>query len=108
MTPMRTLIAGLGAGTVEAIVAVSPMETVKVKFIQDQTSSSPKYRNFFHGIGVIVRDSGLRGLYQGVLATVLKQASNQAIRFSVYNPLKEWMQVGRRLRYHYRISAHLA
>lgn len=33
---------------------------------------------------------GLRGTYQGLTATVLKQGSNQAIRFYVMTSLKNW------------------
>ncbi|XP_024908469.1 tricarboxylate transport protein, mitochondrial-like, partial [Cynoglossus semilaevis] len=61
-----------------------------VKFIHDQTSANPKYRGFFHGVGEIVRQQGLRGSYQGLTATVLKQGSNQAIRFFVVTSLKNW------------------
>lgn len=34
--------------------------------------------------------SGLRGTYQGLTATVLKQGTNQAIRFYVMNALRNW------------------
>uniref|UniRef100_A0A672SI10 Tricarboxylate transport protein, mitochondrial n=1 Tax=Sinocyclocheilus grahami TaxID=75366 RepID=A0A672SI10_SINGR len=84
------LICGLGAGVAEAIVVVCPMETVKVKFIHDQTSANPKYRGFFHGVREIVRTQGLKGTYQGLTATVLKQGSNQAIRFYVMTALRNW------------------
>lgn len=83
---------GLGAGVAEAVVVVCPMETVKVKFIHDQTSSNPKYRGFFHGVREIVREQGLKGTYQGLTATVLKQGSNQAIRFFVMTSLRNWYQ----------------
>ncbi|KAI1232991.1 hypothetical protein IHE44_0006181 [Lamprotornis superbus] len=86
----RGLICGLGAGVAEAVVVVCPMETVKVKFIHDQTSPNPKYRGFFHGVREIVREQGLKGTYQGLTATVLKQGSNQAIRFFVMTSLKNW------------------
>uniref|UniRef100_A0A803VYT4 Citrate transport protein n=1 Tax=Ficedula albicollis TaxID=59894 RepID=A0A803VYT4_FICAL len=86
----RGLICGLGAGVAEAVAVVCPMETVKVKFIHDQTSPNPKYRGFFHGVREIVREQGLRGTYQGLTATVLKQGSNQAIRFFVMTSLKNW------------------
>lgn len=66
------------------------METVKVKFIHDQTSANPKYRGFYHGVREIIREQGLRGTYQGLTATVLKQGSNQAIRFYVMTSLKNW------------------
>uniref|UniRef100_A0A182T519 Citrate transport protein n=1 Tax=Anopheles maculatus TaxID=74869 RepID=A0A182T519_9DIPT len=83
------LLAGLGAGVAEAILAVTPMETVKVKFINDQRSATPKYKGFFHGVGMIVRQEGLSGVYKGLTATILKQGSNQAIRFYVMETLKD-------------------
>uniref|UniRef100_G3NJN2 Uncharacterized protein n=1 Tax=Gasterosteus aculeatus aculeatus TaxID=481459 RepID=G3NJN2_GASAC len=79
----RGLFCGLGAGILEAVVVVCPMETVKVKFIHDQTSANPKYKGFFHGVREIIKAQGIRGTYQGLTATVLKQGSNQAIRFYV-------------------------
>ena len=56
----RTLLCGLGAGVTEAVVIVCPMETVKVKFIHDQTQPNPKYRGFFHGVREIVRQEGVK------------------------------------------------
>ncbi|PAA59827.1 hypothetical protein BOX15_Mlig005712g1, partial [Macrostomum lignano] len=86
----RKFLCGLGAGICEAIFAVTPMETVKVKFINDQNSANPKFRGFFHGVREIVREQGLRGCYQGLTATMMKQGSNQAIRFLVVESLKDW------------------
>ncbi|KAJ8786672.1 hypothetical protein J1605_006161 [Eschrichtius robustus] len=83
----RGLQCGLGAGVADAVVVVCPMETIKVKFIHDQTSPSPKYRGFFHGVREIVWERGLKGTYQGLVATVLKQGSNQAILFFVVTSL---------------------
>jgi len=83
------LLCGLGAGVAEAIFAVTPMETVKVKFIHDQGLAKPNYRGFFHGVREIIRTEGIRGTYQGLTATMLKQGSNQAIRFYVMETLKE-------------------
>ena len=65
------------------------METVKVKFIHDQRLAKPNYHGFFHGVREIIRTEGLRGTYQGLTATMLKQGSNQAIRFYVMETLKE-------------------
>ncbi|VDO82121.1 unnamed protein product [Schistosoma margrebowiei] len=56
LTAGRKLLCGLGAGVCEAIMVVTPMETIKVKFINDQTSKNPHYRGFFHGCGCIVKE----------------------------------------------------
>ncbi|XP_064401377.1 tricarboxylate transport protein, mitochondrial-like [Halichondria panicea] len=90
----QVLLAGLGAGVSEAILVVCPMETVKVKFIHDQTQPKPQYKGFFHGVKTIVKQEGLRGTYQGLTPTILKQGSNQAIRFFVYTSLKKYFQDG--------------
>ena len=44
----------------EAVFAVTPMETVKVKFIHDQTLEKPRFRGFVHGLSTIVKAEGLR------------------------------------------------
>uniref|UniRef100_T1J6I0 Citrate transport protein n=1 Tax=Strigamia maritima TaxID=126957 RepID=T1J6I0_STRMM len=80
LSPFNRLICGLGAGVCEALLAVIPMETIKVKFIHDQNQPKPKYR--------------IRGTYQGVTATCMKQGSNQAIRFYVMESLKDWYRGG--------------
>ncbi|XP_059910375.1 tricarboxylate transport protein B, mitochondrial [Gadus macrocephalus] len=86
----KGLLCGLGAGVMEAVLVVCPMETIKVKFIHDQTSANPKYKGFYHGVREIINTQGLRGTYQGLTATVLKQGSNQAIRFYVMTSLRNW------------------
>lgn len=94
LAPVDRMLCGLGAGVSEAILAVTPMETVKVKFINDQRSAHPKFRGFFHGVRSIIRDQGIRGTYQGLTATIMKQGSNQAIRFFVMESLKDWYREG--------------
>jgi len=47
-----------GAGVSEAVLIVTPQETIKVKFIDDQTSKKPKFRGFFQGVREIVREQG--------------------------------------------------
>ncbi|KAB7496380.1 Tricarboxylate transport protein, mitochondrial [Armadillidium nasatum] len=94
LSPGKRLLCGLGAGVSEAILAVTPMETVKVKFINDQRSANPRFKGFFHGVGVIVKEQGLKGTYQGLTATIIKQGSNQAMRFYVMETLKNWYRGG--------------
>lgn len=92
LSQKNTLLAGLGAGVTEAIFAVCPMETIKVKFIHDQNMPNPQYRGFLHGVSTIVRTEGIGGIYKGLVPTILKQGSNQAMRFFVYNNLTDWMK----------------
>jgi solute carrier family 25 (mitochondrial citrate transporter), member 1 len=60
LSPRNTFLAGLGAGISEAILVVCPMETIKVKFIHDQSQAVPRYKGFVHGINTIVRQEGKR------------------------------------------------
>ena len=53
------------------------MNSIIVKFINDQRSAQPKYQGLFHGVRSIVAEEGLRGCYQGLSATIMKQGSNQ-------------------------------
>ena len=63
MTQVQTLASGLGAGVAEAIAIVCPMETIKVKFIHDQTQPNPKYKGFFSGVYTIVKTEGMEHFY---------------------------------------------
>lgn len=78
-------LCGLVAGSVEALVAVVPTETVKTRLIDDQRSAAPKYRGVSFPVAVsrMVRDEGISGVYKGVTSTVTKQAINQCVRFPV-------------------------
>ncbi len=75
-------LAGAGAGICEAVLAVTPMETIKTKLIE-------KNANFLTGVKMILRESGPKGLYQGLTATILKQSSNQGFRFMAFNKYKD-------------------
>ncbi|KAJ9588300.1 hypothetical protein L9F63_018324, partial [Diploptera punctata] len=94
LTPGQRLLCGLGAGVSEAILVVTPMETIKVKFINDRRAENPRFKGFIHGCSLIVKDEGFGGLYKGVTPTILKQGSNQAIRFYVMETLKNWYRGG--------------
>ena len=58
LTQANILLCGLGAGLSEAVLIVCPMETVKVKFIHDQTQPNPKYRGFLHGVSTMIKTEG--------------------------------------------------
>jgi len=94
LSPVNRMLCGLGAGVCEAIFAVTPMETIKVKFINDRRSPNPRFRGFLHGCSIIVKNEGFGGLYKGLTATILKQGSNQAIRFFVMETCKDMYRGG--------------
>lgn len=86
----EAFLAGLSAGVMEAVAVVCPMETIKVKFIADQTSANPKYKGFFSGTREIIRAEGVTGIYKGLVPTIIKQGSNQAIRFAVFGEIRKY------------------
>ena len=47
-----------------------------------------RYRNVGHAAYCIVREEGVTALYKGVLPTVLRQASNQAVNFTGKHKIK--------------------
>lgn len=59
-----------------------------------------KMKVFFLNLCVLYKHSqfgwwpGIRGTYQGLTATIMKQGSNQAIRFFVMETLKDWYRAG--------------
>jgi len=84
----RTMIAGFVGGFSEAVLVTTVQETMKVRLIHDKLSPTPRFKNTFHGISTILREHGFSGVYKGLTPTILKQGSNQMIRFPVYCYLK--------------------
>lgn len=78
-------MAGLGAGTLEAIFVTTPQETIKIKLIDDQfKSATPRFKGFFHGVSTIIKEEGWGGIYHGLTPTIFKVATAQATRFGVF------------------------
>mmetsp|Transcript_5080 Transcript_5080/g.7496 ORF Transcript_5080/g.7496 Transcript_5080/m.7496 type:complete len:291 (+) Transcript_5080:134-1006(+) len=77
----RTFVAGVMAGSLEAAVAVTPVETIKTKCIEMNTT-------FFTGVRRILATEGIRGFYRGLVPTMMKQGSNQGLRFLWFTEYK--------------------
>uniref|UniRef100_A0A7S2W568 Uncharacterized protein n=1 Tax=Mucochytrium quahogii TaxID=96639 RepID=A0A7S2W568_9STRA len=86
-SPLRNLAAGMMAGCVEAIFAVTPIETVKTKLIDGN-------QGFVRGFINIVKTEGIGGVYKGVVATAGKQSSNQGLRFMAFGIYKNALLQG--------------
>ncbi|GAA5855463.1 hypothetical protein JCM9279_005484 [Rhodotorula babjevae] len=91
----RSLLAGLGAGMMEALFAVTPSETIKTKLIDDQKREIPRYRGLVHGTMSIVRQEGISGIYRGLGPVAARQGANSAVRFTTYGTLKSFVQGSR-------------
>lgn len=89
----RGVIAGLGAGLLESVLAVTPFEAIKTALIDDKQTSKPKYQNgLISGSVKLCKDMGFKGIYAGIVPVSLRQASNQAVRFGSYNSIKTMIQ----------------
>lgn len=49
-------------------------------------------RGFLHGSRIIAQEKGIRGFFQGLVPTTLRQGANSAVRFSSYASLKTLAQ----------------
>lgn len=81
------LMAGFGAGVLEALAIVTPFEVVKIR-LQQQRGLSPellKYKGPIHCARMIVREEGLFGLWAGAAPTVMRNGTNQAAMFTAKN-----------------------
>jgi len=88
LSPVSRMFCGLGAGVAEATLVVTWIETLKVRLIADQRRKVPKFRGLYHAAITILREEGISGLYRGLGPTIMKQGSNQAIRFFVMESLR--------------------
>jgi solute carrier family 25 (mitochondrial citrate transporter), member 1 len=80
-TPIKNLTAGMMAGVTEAILVVTPQETIKTKLIEMNNG-------FYNGIKIILKNEGVLGIYTGLMPTILKQSTNQGLRFMSYGIYK--------------------
>jgi len=95
LSPASRMLCGLCAGVAEATLVVTWIETLKVRLIADQRRKQPRFRGLVHAATTIVREEGLAGIYKGLGPTVMKQGSNQAIRFFVMESLRARYTQGR-------------
>ncbi|KAK3187355.1 CtIP- endonuclease [Lecanicillium sp. MT-2017a] len=90
LSPGRGILAGMVAGCVESVVAVTPTERLKTALIDDARSpGARRYTSGTHALRSILATHGLRELYRGLLSTTLKQSATSAVRMGSYNILKE-------------------
>jgi len=77
------MFAGVCAGASEAIFAVTPMETIKTRVADGQRRGTGMYKGSLDATIKILKSEGPMGIYRGVTPTILKQSTNQMIRFPV-------------------------
>lgn len=81
------MMAGFGAGVLEALMIVTPFEVVKIR-LQQQRGLAPellKYKGPIHCATSIVREEGFLGLWAGAAPTVMRNGINQSAMFTAKN-----------------------
>lgn len=89
LSPLRNLLAGMSAGIVASVFAVTPTERIKTALIDDARTAK-RFRSAPHAVRVVYAEHGFLGLYRGFAGTTLKQAGATAFRMGSYNILKDY------------------
>jgi solute carrier family 25 citrate transporter 1 len=89
LTPGRNLLAGMAAGVIASITAVTPTERIKTALIDDARNER-RFQSGLHATRVIWKEHGILGIYRGFAGTTLKQASATAFRLGTYNIMKDY------------------
>lgn len=89
LSPVRNMLAGMSAGVVASIFAVTPTERIKTALIDDARTTK-RFHSAPHAVRVIYSEHGFLGLYRGFAGTTLKQAGATAFRMGTYNILKDY------------------
>lgn len=88
LSTMRGALAGLGAGALESVLALTPGESIKTALIDDRRGAQKYSGKGFAGIRLLVKDNGIGVLYRGVLPVTTRQAANSTIRLGSYQTLR--------------------
>ena len=89
LSPLRNIFAGMAAGVVASITAVTPTERLKTALIDDAREQK-RFTSATHAIRTILKEDGFWGMYRGFAGTTLKQASATSFRMGSYNIIKEY------------------
>lgn len=81
MSLFSRIFAGACGGVSEAVLAVTPIETLKTRVTDDMRRGTKNYSGSLDAVVKIMKNEGPGGLYRGVVPTIAKQATNQAVRF---------------------------
>lgn len=96
---MATTLGAFVAGGIAACGAVTmthPFETVKIRMqlqgeLLKKNSQPHIYNGPFHGIKVIIRNEGLRGIYSGIGGAYIYQMILNGCRLSLYEPIRRYL-----------------
>ncbi|CAJ1400161.1 unnamed protein product [Effrenium voratum] len=81
-------LAGIGAGFAEAFLWTTPTERLKVLRQNDIKSGLNRYSSLVGSVKTVATEHGITGLYAGIGATGIRQASGVGVRFALYGHVK--------------------
>eukprot|EP00899_Mesostigma_viride_P011676 jgi/Mesvir1/20509/Mv12391-RA.1 len=91
--PLLNLVSAAEAGVVVALMT-NPLWVIKTRLQLQRhhagTVTASQYRHTIDALRTILREEGLRGLYQGLLPSLLL-VSHGALQFMAYEEMKRWM-----------------
>jgi hypothetical protein len=91
LTPARNMLAGMAAGVLASVLAVTPTERIKTALIDDGSATGARrFRWTGDAVKTILKEDGVIGLYRGFAGTTLKQASATSFRMGSYNIIKDF------------------
>ncbi|KAI7465885.1 hypothetical protein KC357_g7514 [Hortaea werneckii] len=88
LTATRRVLAGMAAGSMESIIALTPTERIKTALIDD-AKGARRFNSPVHAATTILREQGIQGIYRGLLSTTIKQSATSAVRMGLYGTLRE-------------------
>merc|ERR1712190_328721 len=94
VTIPKRMFAGACGGVSEAVLAVTPIETLKTRVTDDLRRGTGNDKGSVDAMMKILKSEGPMGLYMGLVPTIAKQATNQAVRFPVQFYAKQFMTGG--------------
>jgi len=84
-----TLLAGASARSISSMILL-PLTVVKTRF--EAFELAHKYNGVLHALIVIGRNEGVKGLFAGLLPTIIRDAPYAALYLFFYIKAKEWIQ----------------
>lgn len=79
------MFAGVCAGVAESVTVLTPGENIKTKLIDGGSKNAGTvYTSSTQALSAVLRESGVRGLYRGVVPVAMKQSANAVVRFTSY------------------------
>jgi solute carrier family 25 phosphate transporter 23/24/25/41 len=85
LTPVQNLLAG-GCAGVTSLLFTYPLDLIRSRLTIQTTQT--KYNGIMHTFDTIVKEEGYRGLYKGMLTSIMGVAPYVAINFTTYETLK--------------------